>query len=87
MRIKEIIGKEVLTEDGVSVGSVEDLEVENWTVSKLVLRLNRDAAKNLGSRFSLRPKGSVSPSFVKGVGDYITLNVSFNQIKESIKLE
>ncbi|MEM0023065.1 MAG: PRC-barrel domain-containing protein [Thermofilaceae archaeon] len=87
MRVKNIIGKEVVTEDGVSIGRIEDLEIENWVVTKLVLRLSRDAARAIGVRFSLRPRGSVSLTHVKGVGDYVTLSVAASKLSDAVKLE
>ena len=87
MRLKDVIGKEVVTEDGVRIGKVIDAEIENWVVTRLVLQLNRDAARSLGVRLALRPKGSVNPSFVKGVGDYITLSVPSGKLDEALKPE
>lgn len=87
MRVKELIGKEVVTEDGVRIGTVEDLEIENWAVTRLILRLSRDAAKTIGVRLALRPRGSVSPSYVKGVGDYVTLSIPASKLNEALKPE
>lgn len=87
MRVKELLGKEVVTEDGVSIGTVEDLEIENWTVSRLILRLNRDAAKAIGVRLAFRPRGSVSTSYVKGVGDYVTLSIFWVKLGEALRPE
>jgi sporulation protein YlmC with PRC-barrel domain len=58
--LKSLLGKEVITSDGVYVGEVVDVEIsEDWRVAKLIVRLERDAAKALGSRLALRPRGAV----------------------------
>ena len=85
--LKSLLGKEVITSDGVYVGEVVDVEIsEDWRVAKLIVRLERDAAKALGSRLVLRPRGAVDVSKVKGLGDYVTLSVSFSELKEAAEL-
>ncbi len=85
--LKSLLGKEVITSDGVYVGEVVDVEIsEDWRVAKLIVRLERDAAKALGSRLALRPRGAVDVSKVKGLGDYVTLSVNFSELKEAVEL-
>jgi len=85
--LKSLLGKEVITSDGIYVGEVVDVDVsEDWRVIRLVVRLKRDAAKALGSRMALRPRGAIDVSKVKGLGDYVTLNVNFSELKEAAEL-
>ena len=85
--LKSVLGKKVITSDGVYVGEVVDAEVsEDWRVVKLVVKLNRDAAKALGSRIAFRPRGAIDVLKVKGLGDYVTLSVSLAELKEAAEL-
>lgn len=86
MFTRDLIGKSVVTLDGLNVGSVEEIEItQDWRAESLVLRLSRDAAKEIGIRFSFKPRGVVSTSLVKGVGDYITLNTDKTNLREALK--
>ena len=85
--LKSLLGKGVITSDGVYVGEVIDVDVsEDWRVVKLVVKLKRDAPKSLGSRMALRRRGAIDVSKVKGLGDYVTLSVSFSELKEAAEL-
>ncbi|MCC6040290.1 MAG: PRC-barrel domain-containing protein [Thermofilum sp.] len=86
MLLGSLLGKKVLTLDGVHVGEVEDLEVsESWKVEKLILRLKREVARELGIRLALRPRGAVKVERVRGVGDYITLAVEGSKLREVLE--
>jgi hypothetical protein len=81
-----LLKKKVLTLDGVHVGEVEDLEIsESWKVEKLVLRIKREVAKELGMRLALRPRGAVKVELIRGVGDYVTLAVEGGKLKEALE--
>lgn len=86
MLARSLMGKSVLTLDGVHVGEVEDIEIsESWKVERLVLRLKREVAKELGIRLALRPRGAVKVELVRGVGDYVTLAVEGGKLKEALE--
>ncbi len=86
MRAKEVIGQKVITLDGANVGEVVDLEIgDDWRVEHLVVKLERDIAKEMGFKFTLRPKGLVPVSLVKGYRDYITLEVEGKELRDHVK--
>ncbi|AKG39119.1 hypothetical protein MA03_07530 [Infirmifilum uzonense] len=86
MLTRDLVGKVVVTLDGFHVGKVEELEIsEDWKVQNLVLRLTSDAAREIGIRLSFKPRGIVSTAHVKGVADYITIDVEKAQLKETVK--
>jgi len=86
MLARSLLGKKVLTLDGVHIGEVEDLEISgSWSVKKLVLRLRREVAKELGMRLALRPRGAVKVEYIRGVSDYITLAVEGGKLREALE--
>lgn len=86
MLIRELLGKKVVTVDGLDVGVIEDVQVsDDWRVQGLILRLTRVAAKEIGIRLSLRARGVVDTSLVKGIGDYVTVGVERSKLREFVK--
>ncbi len=86
MKAKDVIGQRVIASDGSSVGEVVDLLItDDWKVEYLVVRLERDVAKAVGFRFSIRPKGLVPVSLVRGFKDYITLGAEGEELYRQIR--
>ena len=86
MKAREVIGQKVIASDGSSIGEVVDLLIsDDWRVDYLVVRLEREVAKAVGFRFSLRPKGLIPVSLIKGFKDYITLGAEGEELLRQIK--
>lgn len=73
-----LFGKEVVSADGRDLGNLKDLEVEGdtWTVSGLVVRLNRDVLEEIHLKKPLvgSQEFVVASSHVASVSDKIILN-------------
>ena len=54
-------------------------------MEKLILRLKREVARELGMRLALRPRGAVKVEHVRGVSDYITLAVEGSKLREVLE--
>ncbi len=86
MRAKEIIGEKVVALDGEFIGEIEDLELDDdWKVRWLIVGLERNVAKKLGSKFGFRAKGRVPVEIVKGAKNYVTLSLEGEDLYSKIE--
>lgn len=86
MRARELVGEKVIALDGESVGIVEDLEIgEDWKVTGLIVRLEREVAKKLGSRFGFKVKGKIPVDLIQGTKNFITLSLDGDELYSRIE--
>lgn len=71
MNVSDVIGKKVLDKDAISLGKVEDLDVNTstWIVSHIVVKMG------------LIKKSSVAVDKIEKVGDEVFLNVAKDALK------
>lgn len=76
--VGDIIGKEVITKDGVDMGQVKNLSVdfESWRVVELVVKLERDVLERLNLKRPMIGTQDivVSSADVSGVADKVVLS-------------
>jgi len=89
VNIDELIGKKVICEEAVTIGEVRGAEadINNWKITHLLVKLTKEAANELHfqKRF-LAPTVSMPVSFIKAIGDVITIQQSISGLLESHKL-
>jgi len=71
MNVTDVIGKKVLDKDAISLGKVEDLEVNTstWIVGHIVVKMG------------LIKKANVAVDEIEKVGDEVFLNVAKDALK------
>jgi sporulation protein YlmC with PRC-barrel domain len=83
--MKNVLLKSVLTSDAYDIGTVSDfdLEVDEWKVAQIGVTLNLQSKRDLGIRkLSLTgPTICIPISYVNKVGDMVTLNIPFDELK------
>ncbi|MBN1109322.1 MAG: PRC-barrel domain-containing protein [Methanomassiliicoccales archaeon] len=83
--MKDVLLKSVLTSDAYDIGTVNDfyLSVDEWKVDQIGVTLNMQSKKDLGIRkLSLTGTTICIPiSYVNKVGDMVTLNIPFDELK------
>lgn len=71
------------------LGEVKGIEIntETWQVTHLHVKLDNEAAIKLGFKKRFRTSKICIPiSFVKAVGELITINASFEDLKDSYEI-
>jgi len=80
--VGDIIGKDVITQDGVDMGEVKDLDVDvgSWRVTGVVVKLNRDVLERLHMRRPMLGTQEilVATADVTGVSDRVVLSRSLD---------
>ncbi len=80
-------GTQVITSNAFTLGEVEGAEIDTgrWQVTHLHISLAKEATEELGFKKPLM--GSVKVclpvTFVEAIGDVITLNKSFQELKDT----
>ena len=80
-----LLNKKVMTSDAFEVGAVNafDLDLASWKVTHVAVTLNTQSNKELGVRKPLL--GGliicIPVANVDKIGDMMTLNISFNDLK------
>jgi len=71
MNVRDVIGKRVLDKNAISLGKVDDLDVNTstWIVSHIVVKMG------------LIKKASVAVDRIEKVGDEVFLNVAKDELK------
>ncbi|MCW4029380.1 MAG: PRC-barrel domain-containing protein [Candidatus Bathyarchaeota archaeon] len=93
VKIEEIKGKKVIAKNGMRIGEVEDVELDDntWTVTKVDVKLTDEVAKLYGTKSGFMSKSVVPlPSNVVGpiTGDDIVLKeqvTDINSLREQIE--
>lgn len=93
VKIDEIKGKKVIAKNGMRIGEVEDVELDDntWTVTKVDVKLTDEVAKLYGTKSGFMAKSVVPlPSNVVGpiTGDDIVLKeqvTDINSLREQIE--
>ncbi len=89
MNTREIVGKEIIGEEGSRIGVVKDLVVDtaSWQVKAFEVQLAKNVANEFGMK---RMIGStlvpLSVEVVKGVGDTIILKIPKGQIQAMLDM-
>jgi sporulation protein YlmC with PRC-barrel domain len=87
MNAREIVGKEIIGEEGSKIGIVKDIVVDttSWQVKAFEVQLAKNVAHEFGMK---RIIGStlvpLNVDVVKGVGDTIILKIPKKQIQSMI---
>jgi sporulation protein YlmC with PRC-barrel domain len=84
---RKLSGKKVVTADAKNVGEIDGgyIDTESWKVTHLVVELNDEAIELFGYKKPRIPMiGNVSVCLpitaVKTAGDFITLNITFEDL-------
>ncbi len=92
VKIEEIKGKNVIAKNGVNLGKVEDVDLDNnWSVKTVDVRLNDDVAKLYGAKGGFMTKSVVPlPSNLVGPitdGDIVLKEqiTDVNSLREQIE--
>ena len=93
VKIDKIKGKRVIAKNGMAIGKVEDVELDdnNWTVSSVNVKLEDDVAKLFGMKGGMMTKSEVAlPANLMGpIGeDTITLKEAItdvNSLREQVE--
>ncbi len=93
VKIEEIKGKKVIAKNGMNIGEVEDVELDdNWAVTKVDVKLNDDVAKLFGTKGGFMTKSVVPlPSNIVGQirENNITLKeqiTDINSLREQVEI-
>ncbi len=80
--------REVYTDDGKLLGALDGIMVDStaWTVSHLVISVNKEIAEDLNFKKSMFGAELVNLpiSFVKNVGDVVQLNANLAALKGAV---
>ncbi|MBZ0118239.1 MAG: PRC-barrel domain-containing protein [Sandaracinaceae bacterium] len=94
MNASDLIGKDILCQDGRELGSVKDLmfDAESWTIGVLVVKLARDVLETLHMKRPLIGTQTmhVPVTDVSGVSDKVILTralAEYARAKDSEKAE
>ncbi len=88
MRIGDIVGKEVVTKDGVRLGKVADLLIsqDNWAVVGLIIQLSKQVARAIGFKSVIRAQRvSIPIGYVVGVRDVVALTVTLEEVQPTLR--
>ena len=80
---EKLLGMEVISSKARILGEVKGLEIntENWKTTNLHVKLDNEVAVKLGFKKRFRSSKICLPiSFVKAVGEVITLNASYDDL-------
>ena len=80
----DLKGKDVLTQDGLEAGSIEDVVVdhETWTVQALVVKLERELLERFAMKKPMFGSQTIrlQTGHVSGVGDKVILHKSLEEL-------
>jgi len=88
VRIGDIVGKEVVTKDGVRLGKVVDLLIarDNWSIVGLVVQLSKQVARAMGFKRVIRSQRvSIPTGYVIGVRDVVALTVTLEEVRPTLR--
>jgi sporulation protein YlmC with PRC-barrel domain len=91
VKIEEIKGKKVIAKNGMNIGQVEDVELDNnWGVTNVDVKLNDDVAKLYGTKGGFMTKSVLPlPSDIVGpIEKEITLKepiTHINSLRERVE--
>ena len=85
MKVKKLNGMKVITADAYTLGEIDGahVNIDNWKISNLDIKLTRDASKELGLKKSRLMALTVClpVTVIKNIGDVITLKQSIEEFK------
>lgn len=88
LKFSDLEGKGVLTQDGRAIGTVSDMMLTDteWTVTSLVVKIDRDLLEEFGMKKPMFGTQTVlvSVSAVSGVSDKIILRKAFEEVKTQL---
>jgi sporulation protein YlmC with PRC-barrel domain len=89
-KLKDVKGKRVFTTDGLTVGQVSrfELDLAQWRVRSLVVKVTDTAVAHLGLKKSLIASNEIliGRDSVKSVGDVLNLNVSTEMLHSQLAM-
>ena len=85
--IGELTWKKVITSDGIPIGQLEGGEInqKNWQITHVHIGLNDKTSEEfeLKKPFLGRVVVCLPVSYIQSVGEVVTLNKTFQELKES----
>lgn len=82
-------GMQIISSKAHILGEVKgvDINTESWQVTHIYVKLDNEAAIKLGFKKRFRSSKICIPiSMVKAVGEFITINASFEDLKNSFEI-
>ena len=85
LKVKKMSGMKVITADAYTLGEIDGahVNIDNWKITNLDIKLTREASKELGFRKSRLMSLTVCLpiNVIKHIGDVITLKQSIEEFK------
>ncbi len=88
LRARELVGKEIIAEEGMIIGTAKDLliDAESWRVNAVEATLAKNVAKEFGVRKILRSTDlPIKVEDIRAVGDKIALKITKTQLQASLE--
>ena len=85
----KLSGMQIISSKAHILGEVKDIEIntETWQITHLHVKLENEAAVKLGFKKRFRSSKICIPiSLVKAVGELITIDASFEDLKDSFEI-
>jgi sporulation protein YlmC with PRC-barrel domain len=85
----KLVGMQIITSKAHLLGEAKSIEIntESWQVTHIFVKLDNEAAIKLGVKKRFRSSKICIPiSMVKAVGELITIDASFEDLKNSFEI-
>jgi sporulation protein YlmC with PRC-barrel domain len=86
----EVSGKKVVSVKGDEIGQIKDVQfnMNNWTVTHMVIKLSNRAAVSLGYKKTIGSYNVCMPvNLISSVGDVVTINKTLLELIESAEIK